>query len=186
MANKKNTKTTTKVATADAVATNSTNNTVDVVATKKENVEVSLVDTDVIEVVSLIPNVSYKDDKSGDEYEWQNVGDAEEMDFATLKNLRRRYKSYFNEMWLKPLDDRVIKHFGLEKVYTNYEHLMKETSYTQSNIDDICEKFSTLPKGLKWTVCDKIKSMVLSGKISNVNIIKKLEAKLNMDLFYLL
>ena len=185
MANKKNTKTSVKVATADAVATNSTKeNNISVEA--KETVETPLVDTEIIQVISLIPNVSYKDDKSGDIYEWQNVGDTEEMDFATLKNLRRRYKSYFNELWLKPLDTRVIKYFGLEKVYENYEYLMEKTSYTKANIDNVFEKFKTIPKGLKWTVCDKIKSLVLSGEVSDVTVIKKLEAKLNMDLFYLL
>ena len=44
-------------------------------------------DSDEIEVVSLIPNVSYKDSKTLDMYEWDEVGHAECMTFETLKNL---------------------------------------------------------------------------------------------------
>ena len=65
-------------------------------------------DTDEIIVESIVPNVSYKDSKTGDMYEWDEVGHTEPMTFDTLKNMWRSHKGYFRNMWLKPNDERVV------------------------------------------------------------------------------
>lgn len=141
-----------------------------------------LMDTDEIEVVSLIPNVSYKDSKTGDFYEWVKVGHTEPMTFETLKNMWRNYKSYFRNMQLKPLDDRVINKFGLTSTYEKYEFLMDETNYTRSNIDKLCESISATPNGMKFAICNKIKNLVVCGKITDIAVIRALEKHLNLDL----
>ena len=76
--------------------------------------EAPLLDTDEIEVVSLLPNVSYKDLRTNDYYRWDKVGDKETMSYDVIKNLWRNNKAYFRNLWLKPLDQRVIKKLGLE------------------------------------------------------------------------
>ena len=78
--------------------------------TKKKSVNVEpLLDSDEIEVISLVSNVTYKDSKTLDTYEWREVGHVEYMTFETLKNMWRNNKGYFKNLWLKPNDDRVIK-----------------------------------------------------------------------------
>ena len=64
--------------------------------TKKSIKSQPLEDSDEIEVVSLVPNVSYKDSKTFDMYEWKEVGHIEYMTFDTLKNMWRNNKGYFN------------------------------------------------------------------------------------------
>ena len=89
--------------------------------TTKKSVKVEpLEDFDEIEVVSLVPNVSYKDSKTLDMYEWNEIGHSEYMTFDTLKNLWRSHKGYFKNLWLKPMDDRVINKFGLTKTFEKY------------------------------------------------------------------
>ena len=73
-------------------------------ATKKTVKVEPLKDTDEIEVESLVDNVSYKDSKTGDMYEWDSAGHVEPMTFDTLKNMWRSFKGYFRNMWLKPND----------------------------------------------------------------------------------
>lgn len=142
----------------------------------------SLNDSDEIEVVSLIPNVSYKDSKTLDMYEWDEVGHVEYMTFETLKNMWRNNKGYFKNMWLKPKDNRVINKFGLTKTFKDYEYLMDESNYTKKNIDTICKSISKTPNGLKHSICNKIKDLVANEKIVDINVIKKLERHLNLDL----
>ena len=139
-------------------------------------------DFDEIEVVSLIPNISYKDSKTGDFYEWDEIGHIEYMTFDILKNLWRNHKGYFRNMWLKPNDDRVINKFGLTKTFEKYEFLMDKSNYTRKNIDTICETISNAPNGLKASIYDKVKSLVIDGDITDVSIIRKLENRLNIDL----
>lgn len=150
--------------------------------TKKAINAEPLKDSDEIEVVSLIPNVSYKDDKTGDMYEWDEVGHVEPMTFETLKNMWRNNKGYFRNMWLKPNDDRVINKFGLTKTYEEYEFLMDKSNYTKKNIDEICETISKTPRAMKRAICSKIKNLVINENISDATVIRKLEKHLNLDL----
>lgn len=139
-------------------------------------------DFDEIEVVSLIPNISYKDSRSGDFYEWDEIGHIEYMTFDTLKNLWRNHKGYFRNMWLKPEDDRVINKFGLTKVFEKYEFLMDKSNYTKKNINTICDTIVNAPNGLKASLYDKVKNLVINGDVTDVSVIRKLETSLNIDL----
>ena len=138
--------------------------------------------SDEIEVISLVPNVSYKDSKTYDMYEWDTVGHTEYMTVETLDNMWRNYKGYFNNLWLKPNDDRIIKRFGLTKKFEKYEYLMDGSNYTKKNIDAICEAIANTPNGLKLSICDKVKNLVISGEVTDVFVIKALENRLKIEL----
>lgn len=139
-------------------------------------------DNDEIEVISLIPNVSYQDNRTGDFYEWENVGHSEFLTFDTLKNMWRNSKAYFKDLWLKPLDDRVINKFGLTKTFERYEFLMNEVNYTRKTINKICDEINSTPSGLKFSIFNKIKNMVADGKITDIQVIMTLERTFNLDL----
>ena len=153
--------------------------TVEVNETKKTQ---PLKDDDEIEVVSLIPNVSYKDSVTGDMYEWDEAGHIEYMTFATLKNMQRNNRGYFRNMWLKPNDERVVNKFGLTSLYKKYEFLMDESNYTKKNIDEVCKTISDTPRPMKRAICGKIKNLVVNEKISDASVIRKLEKHLNLEL----
>lgn len=141
-----------------------------------------LKDDDEIEIEALVPNVSYKDSKTGDMYEWDVAGHVEPMTVDVLKNMWRNNKGYFKNMWLKPNDERLIKQFGLTKTFEKYEFLMDASNYTKENIKGICEAISGTPNGLKFSICDKIKNFVIDGEVSDASVIKALEKHLKIDL----
>ena len=149
---------------------------------KTASVVESLADTDEIEVVSLIPHVSYQDNRTNDFYEWEQVGHSEFLTYDILKNMWRNSKAYFKDLWLKPLDDRVINKFGLTKNYEKYEMLMNGENYTRDSINDICQEIINTPVGLKISIFNKIKSMVAEGEITDISVIKTIERHLNLDL----
>lgn len=139
-------------------------------------------DSDEIEVISLVPNVSYKDRKTLDMYEWQEIGHSEFMTFDVLKNMWRTDKGYFNNLWLKPMDDRVINKFGLTKKFEKYEYLMDGSNYTKKNIKNICNAIKETPNGLKIAICNKVKNLVINGEVTDVNVIRELEDRLHISL----
>lgn len=143
-------------------------------------------DMDEIEVISLIPNVSYKDSHSGDFYQWDKVGHTEYMTFETLKNMWRNNKGYFRNMWLKPMDERVISKFGLKSVFDKYEFLMDAKNYTRKNIELLCDNISSTPNGMKISICKRVKDMIASGELVDVMVIRALENHLKLDLISLL
>ena len=151
--------------------------------TVKKTVDVnSLTDSEEIDVISLIPNVSYKDSYTNDLYKWEEVGHIEPMTYETLRNMWRNHKGYFRNLWLKPLDDRVIVKLGLASTYEKYEFLMDESNYTRKNADKLCEAIAATPVGMKYAIINKIKDLVVSGKIVDVVVIRSLEKHLGLDL----
>lgn len=186
MANTSTKKTATTVDTVDTTVDNSAVvNTVEVKVVAENNSP--LKDDDEIIVVSLIPNVSYKDAKNNDFYEWNEVGHEELMRYSALKDMHRNHKSYFNELWLKPTDKRVVKAFGLESTYKNYADLLSGEIYIVDNIETIKEMFESLPpRGIKSTVVTKIKDMIVNDEVSDIKVVKQLERILQVDLFDLL
>lgn len=152
-------------------------------AAKKEN---PLNKDDIIEVISLIPNISYKDKKYGDIYRWENAGDIVEMTFDVISYMHQNHKTYFKSMWIKPLDNRVIKKFGLEPTYRDYDFLMDASNYTRGNVKNICDSIRKTPQSLKFAICNKIKSLVSSGEISDIHILREIEKNLNIDLIPLI
>ena len=151
--------------------------------TTKKSIKVQpLEDSDEIEVISLVPNVSYKDSKTLDIYEWQEAGHIEYMTFDTLKNMWRNYKGYFKNLWLKPMDDRVISKFGLSSTFEKYEYLMDGSNYTKKNVGAICDAIKKTPNGLKFAICNKVKNLVISGELTDVFVIRELEKRLQIYL----
>ena len=151
--------------------------------TTKKSIKVQpLEDTDEIEVISIVPNVSYKDRKTLDVYEWREIGHSEFMTFDVLKNMWRTDKGYFKNLWLKPMDDRVINKFGLTRTFENHEYLMDGSNYTKKNIKAICDAIKATPNGLKFAICNKVKNLVISGEVTDVFVIRELENRLKISL----
>ena len=146
------------------------------------DVEDALSDSDMIEVESLIPNVVYEDSRTGNYYEWSEIGHCEDMTFDEVKNMHRKYKTYFNDMWLKPLDERVIKKLGLSRTYDKYDFLVDESNYTNDHIDEVLDGISSAPTSLKIAIVNRIKDMVSDGTVSDIKVIRKLEKRLDIDL----
>jgi len=142
-----------------------------------------LTESDEINVIALVPNVRYLDGYTQDYYRWDNVGHVEVMKFGELERMWRNTKGYFRNMWLKPDDTRVIKKFGLENLYKNYDLLMDAKNYTYENINDICKTIGNMTENeMKYAVCSKIKDFVSTGKLNDIRVIKGLETRLNIDL----
>lgn len=152
----------------------------DVVEVNEINKE--LIDNEEIEVVSLIPNVSYKDNRTGDFYTWDEVGHVEMMTWETIKYMWRNARGYFRDMWIKPLDERVVNKLGLVKTYEKYDRLMDASNYTRKNISSICDEINQIPMGLKYSVFNSIKNMVTVGEITDISVILHLEKRYGLNL----
>lgn len=137
-------------------------------------------DDDEIAIRSLIPNISYKDSRTGDFYQWDETGHIEYMTFEVLKNLWRNHRGYFTNLYLKVDDSRVIKKFGLKSIYDKYEFLMDDNNYTINMVDKIYEAYCTMPNDLKYSFYNKIKNMIVTDKIIDNRVIKKIKEYLGL------
>ena len=149
--------------------------------------KIELNNDDEVEVVALIPNVSYYDKATGDRYEWENTGDTEYMTVDAIQRMRRNARGYFEDMCLKPNDERVIDKFGMKRYYEKHDYLMDVSNYTKDNITNILDEFSALrSNSLKSSIVNKIKDMISNGELSDVMVIRAIEKRLDIDLISLL
>lgn len=159
------------------------------IAKKNVNIKkkIELNNDDEVEVVALIPNVSYYDKATGDRYEWENAGDVEYMTVDALQRMRRNSRGYFEDMYLKPNDERVIEKFGMQRYYDNHDYLMDSFNYTKENIEHIFDEFSKIrSNSLKSSIVNKIRNMVSTGELSDVAVIRAIEKRFDIDLISLL
>ena len=139
-----------------------------------------------IEVESLLANVSYYDEKTGDRFQWDNVGDIVLVPFEVLKNMHRKYRNYFLHLLLKPKDDRVIEYFKLNKVYSRYEKVLDVKNFTSKKIDTVCDDIKALPNALKFNTFTRIQNWVSDGSITEIKVIRRLEQVFGLELYNLL
>lgn len=154
---------------------------------KKEEVIVEpLTNNTEIEVKALRGGVSYYDKATGDRYVWEHEGDVEIMTFETLKNMHRTYRSYFTNLLIKPLDERVFDALKLRSIYEKYEYVFNIANYTKDEIENTIEQIKTIPTELKFTIFARITNWVTDGEISDIKVIKALERKFGLDLVELI
>lgn len=151
-------------------------------STVENNKNEVLSNSDEIEVIALVPNVSYKDNHSGDFYEWNNIGDVEYLTFETLQNMWRNNKGYFRNLILKPLDERVIQKFGLKNLYEKFDFLMDINNYGYKNIQQVIEAYNGMTNDQKYSVSTKLKYLVKTDQIIDYRVIQKLQDALEINL----
>lgn len=142
-------------------------------------------DFDEIAVESLIPNVTYKDNKNGDYYRWDEVGHEEYLTFAAIKDMYRNFRGYFENMWIRPKDERVVKKLNLERLYKKYDYLINIDNYTRENIESICSEIESLnsrSSNLKFSIFTRIYDAVAKEKLTDFSVIKILNKRFHLDL----
>lgn len=148
--------------------------------------KVAITDDEEIEVVSLIPNVSYFDKATDDTYKWKEVDETLYLPFGVIKNMWRNHKGFLKNFCLKLSDKRAIENLGLTKVYEKYDFLTDASQYTVENLNNILETIDSADLGLKTSVCNRIKNLISQGKIENARVIFALDKKFDADLISLL
>ena len=112
---------------------------------------------------------------------------VEYMTVEAIQRMRRNARGYFEDMCLKPNDERVIDKFGMKRYYEKHDYLMDVSNYTKDNITNILDEFSALrSNSLKSSIVNKIKDMISSGELSDVMVIRAIEKRLDIDLISLL
>ncbi len=155
----------------------------------KENKDIikekDISDSDEVVIVSLIPNVSYKDNKNGDYYKWDEIGHEELMQFSVVKDMYRNYRGYFENLWIRPKDENVVNKLNLNRLYKKYDYLIDIKNYTKDNIEFICseiELMNSRNSNLKFALFSRIVDSVQKEEITDFSVIKMLSKKFNLDL----
>lgn len=139
---------------------------------------------DIIPVKSItFGGLTYKARSTNAIYRWNQIGAIEYMTVAELNEMNNYKRAYLNKPLVILMDERAIKKFRLQKVYENVAQINNLKSLFKSDIATIERTIDTaLDANMRDILISKVRQMIKNGTLTNINIIKLLEKKLQHDL----
>ena len=139
---------------------------------------------DIIPVKSItFGGLTYKARSTNAIYRWNQIGAIEYMTVAELNEMNNYKRAYLNKPLVILMDERAIKKFRLKKVYENVAQINNLKSLFKSDMGTIERTIDTaLDANMRDILISKVRQMIKNGTLTNINIIKLLEKKLQHDL----
>lgn len=139
---------------------------------------------DIIPVKSItFGGLTYKARSTNAIYRWNQIGAIEYMTVAELNEMNNYKRAYLNKPLVILMDERAIKKFRLQKVYENVAQINNLKSLFRSDMATIERTIDTaLDANMRDILISKVRQMIKNGTLTNINIIKLLEKKLQHDL----
>ena len=148
----------------------------------KEEINLSL--DEMIPVKSItFGGLTYKARSTNAIYRWNNIGAVEYMSVAELNEMNNYKRSYLNKPLVILLDERAIKKFRLQPVYENVAKINNLKDLFKKDMSTIERTIDTaLDVNMRDILISKARQMIKNNTLTNINIIKLLERKLQHDL----
>ena len=139
---------------------------------------------DIIPVKSItFGGLTYKARSTNAIYRWPTIGSLEYMSISELNEMNNYKRAYLNKPLVILMDERAIKKFRLQKVYENVAQINNLKSLFKSDMATIERTIDTaLEANMRDILISKVRQMIKNGTLTNINIIKLLEKKLQHDL----
>lgn len=139
---------------------------------------------DIIPVKSItFGGLTYKARSTNAIYRWPTIGSLEYMSISELNEMNNYKRAYLNKPLVILMDERAIKKFRLQKVYENVAQINNLKSLFKSDMTTIERTIDTaLDANMRDILISKVRQMIKNGTLTNINIIKLLEKKLQHDL----
>lgn len=139
---------------------------------------------DIIPVKSItFGGLTYKARSTNAIYRWNQIGAIEYMTVAELNEMNNYKRAYLNKPLVILMDERAIKKFRLQKVYENVAQINNLKSLFKFDMATIERTIDTaLDANMRDILISKVRQMIKNGTLTNINIIKLLEKKLQHDL----
>lgn len=139
---------------------------------------------DIIPVKSItFGGLTYKARSTNAIYRWNQIGAIEYMSVAELNEMNNYKRAYLNKPLVILMDERAIKKFRLQKVYENVAQINNLKSLFKSDMSTIEKTIDmAIDANMRDILISKVRQMIKNGTLTNINIIKLLEKKLQHDL----
>ena len=122
------------------------------------------------------------DKKTGEEFNWDEFGDSQDMELTTLKYAKSAAKRFFTDNWFIIDDPTVIKYLGLESYYKNALDIESFESLFEKTPEEIEEIIPNLSNGQKKNVIYKAREAIVNDEIRDLYVIRALEKTLGVEL----
>lgn len=146
--------------------------------------DVGLALDDIIPVKSItFGGLTYKARSTSAIYRWNQIGAIQYMSVAELNEMNNYKSSYLNKPLVILMDERAIKKFRLQHVYENVAQINNLKRLFKSDMITIDRVITTaLDANMRDILVSKSRQMIKNKTLTDINIIRFLEKKLQHDL----
>ena len=139
---------------------------------------------DVIPVKSItFGGLTYRARSTNAIYRWNQIGAIEYMTVAELNEMNNYKRAYLNKPLVLLLDERAVKKFRLQTVYENVAQISNLKKLFKSNLSTISRVVDhALDVNMRDILISKTRQMIKNKTLTDINVIKLLEKKLQHDL----
>lgn len=150
---------------------------------KNEKIENLPIDT-VIPVRSItFGTLIYKSRSNNAAYIWNEIGAVENMTIAAIVEMNNYNTNYLNKPLVILLDERAVKQFRLTKTYEDVAKINNLKELFKSDIETISKTIdNALAVNMRDILISKVRTMYKKKTLTDINIIRLLERKLQFDL----
>ncbi|TVX86071.1 hypothetical protein [Paenibacillus agilis] len=156
---------------------------------EKSTVQKNIVKREEIDRFEQIPvmNITngtlvYASRKTGAEWIFTDYGDIEYMEFQELLTMRSSQRRFFDEPFLLVMDDRVVEHLGLTKMYQNIKNPEQIDVIFKMNQPEFEEIVDKSPKGIKHLIVSRAKKLYDSGELDSVKKLNFINSRFQTDI----
>ena len=150
------------------------------------------VDTDVEElpIDTVIPvksitfgGLTYKSPVTNATFRWTQIGQTQYMTIAQLNEMNNYNRDFLNKPLVILLNEKAIKQFRLTPVYENVAKINNLTSVFRSDMKTIENTIdNALRVNMRDILISKVRQMIKNRALTDINVIRLLEKKLQFDL----
>lgn len=125
----------------------------------------------------------YKSRSNNATYIWNEIGAVEHMTVAAITEMNNYNIDFLRKPMVILLDERAVKHFRLTEVYENVAKINNLKQLFKSDLETISHTIdSVLEVGMRDILISKVRTMYKKKVLTDINVIKMLEKKLQFDL----
>lgn len=179
---------------ADSIKTNS-GSTLNSIITAIDDLEESN-NYDNIEIIEDLPidtvipvrsitfgSLIYKSRSNNATYIWNEIGAVEHMTIAAITEMNNYNIDFLRKPMVILLDERAIKQFRLTEVYENVAKINNLRQLFNSDINNISKAIdNVLAVNMRDIFISKVRTMYKKKTLTDINIIRLIERKLQFDL----
>lgn len=122
--------------------------------------------------------------KTGAHYRWNEIGTVETVPYGEIKTMNNTNREFLYTPMIIVNDERVIDYFRLRPVYEKVAQINSlEKIFNRGDMHDVEEALKTIMDvNMREVAISKIRALRKTGKLTNYDVIRKIEKVLCFDL----
>lgn len=125
----------------------------------------------------------YKSPLNNATFVWNKIGATIYMTVEEITQMNNQHENFLRKPLVVLLDERAVKHFGLTSVYENVAKINDLGRLFKSDMKTISKTIDdALQVNMRDILISKVRDMYKKKKLTDINIIRLLEKRLQFDL----